>query len=117
MASLPPIKWPTGRTPFKVEIFAHQHKGGRVALHVVELDTRLIYPAFLLEDMTGHWSSTEGWRSNPFLWVKGNEGDTRILHFKGNPSTWEGVWQTQNKVRDVKALPAFANTYNDGVDR
>lgn len=67
--------------------------------------------------MTGHWSSTEGWRSNPFLWVKGNEGDTRILHFKGNPSTWEGVWQTQNKVRDVKALPAFANTYNDGVDR
>lgn len=117
MASLPPIKWPTGRTPSKVEIFAHQHKGGRVALHVVELDTRLIYPAFLLEDMTGHWSSTEGWRSNPFLWVKGNEGDTRILHFKGNPSTWEGVWQTQNKVRDVKALPAFANTYNDGVDR
>lgn len=117
MASLPPIKWPTGRTPSKVEIFAHQHKGGRVALHVVELDTHLIYPAFLLEDMTGHWSSTEGWRSNPFLWVKGNEGDTRILHFKGNPSTWEGVWQTQNKVRDVKALPAFANTYNDGVDR
>lgn len=117
MASLPPIKWPTGRTPSKVEIFAHQHKGGRVALHVVELDTKLIYPAFLLEDMTGHWSSTEGWRSNPFLWVKGNEGDTRILHFKGNPSTWEGVWQTQNKVRDVKALPAFANTYNDGVDR
>lgn len=117
MASLPPIKWPTGRTPSKVEIFAHQHKGGRVGLHVVELDTKLIYPAFLLEDMTGHWSSTEGWRSNPFLWVKGNEGDTRILHFKGNPSTWEGVWQTQNKVRDVKALPAFANTYNDGVDR
>lgn len=117
MASLPPIKWPTGRTPSKVEIFAHQHKGGRVGLHVVELDTKLIYPAFLLEDMTGHWSSTEGWRSNPFLWVKGNKGDTRILHFKGNPSTWEGVWQTQNKVRDVKALPAFANTYNDGVDR
>lgn len=117
MASLPPIKWPTGRIPSKVEIFAHQHKGGRVGLHVVELDTRLIYPAFLLEDMTGHWSSFEGWRSNPFLWVKGNEGDTRILHFKGNPSTWEGVWQTQNKVRDVKALPAFANTYNDGVDR
>lgn len=117
MASLPPIKWPTGRTPTKVEIFAHQHKGGRVALHVVELDTHLIYPAFLLEDMTGHWSSAEGWRSNPFLWVKGNEGDTRILHFKGNPSTWEGVWQTQNNVRDVKALPAFANTHNDGVDR
>lgn len=117
MASLPPIKWPTGRTPTKVEIFAHQHKGGRVGLHVVELDTRLIYPAFLLEDMAGHWSSAEGWRSNPFLWVKGNEGDTRILHFKGNPSTWEGVWQTQNKVRDVKALPAFANTYNDGIDR
>lgn len=117
MASLPPIKWPTGRTPTKVEIFAHQHKGGRVGLHVVELDTRLIYPAFLLEDMAGHWSSAEGWRSNPFLWVKGNEGDTRILHFKGNPSTWEGVWQTQNKVRDVKALPAFVNTYNDGIDR
>mgnify|MGYP000971537611 CR=1 FL=1 len=117
MASLPPIKWPTGRTPAKVEIFAYQHTGGRVALHVVELDTRLTYPAFLLEDMTGHWSSAEGWRSNPFLWVKGNEGDTRILHFKGNPSTWEGVWQTQNKVRDVKALPAFANTYNDGIDR
>lgn len=117
MASMPPIKWPTGRTPSKVEIFAHQHKGGRVALHVVELDTKLIYPAFLLEDMTGHWSSAEGWRSNPFLWVKGDEGDTRILHFKGNPSTWEGVWQTQNKVRDVKALPAFANTYNDGIDR
>ena len=72
MASMPTIKWPTGRTPSKVEIFAHQHKGGRVALHVVELDTKLIYPAFLLEDMTGHWSSTEGWRSNPFLWVKGN---------------------------------------------
>lgn len=117
MASLPPIKWPTGRTPSKVEIFAHQHKGGRVTLHVVELDTHLIYPAFLLEDMTGHWSSAEGWRSNPFLWVKGNEGDTRILHFKGNPSTWEGVWQTQNKVRDVKALPAFANTHDDGIDR
>lgn len=117
MTSLPPIKWPTGRTPTKVEIFAHQHKGGRVALHVVELDTKLIYPAFLLEDMTGHWNSAEGWRSNPFLWVKGNEGDTRILHFKGNPSTWEGVWQTQNKVRDVKALPAFANTHNDGIDR
>lgn len=117
MASLPPIKWPTGRTPTKVEIFAHQHKGGRVALHVVELDTHLIYPAFLLEDMTGHWSSAIGWRSNPFLWIKGNEGDTRILHFKGNPSTWEGVWQTQNKVRDVKALPAFVNTYNDGIDR
>lgn len=117
MASLPPIKWPTGRTPSKVEIFAHQHKGGRVALHVVELDTKLIYPAFLLEDMTGHWSRTEGWRSNPFLWAKGDEGDTRILHFKGNPSTWEGVWQTQNKVRDVKALPAFANTHNDGIDR
>ena len=117
MTSLPPIKWPTGRTPSKVEIFAHQHKGGRVALHVVELDTHLIYPAFLLEDMTGHWSSAEGWRSNPFLWVKGNEGDTRILHFKGNPSAWDGVWQTQNKVRDVKALPAFANTLNDGVDR
>lgn len=117
MASLPPIKWPTGRTPSKVEIFAHQHKGGRVALHVVELDSHLIYPAFLLEDMTGHWSSAIGWRSNPFLWIKGDEGDTRILHFKGNPSTWEGVWQTQNKVRDVKALPAFANTYNDGVDR
>lgn len=117
MASLPPIKWPTGRTPTKVEIFAYQHKGGRVALHVVELDTKLIYPAFLLEDMTGHWNSAEGWRSNPFLWVKGDEDDTRILHFKGNPSTWEGVWQTQNKVRDVKALPAFANTYNDGVDR
>lgn len=116
MASLPPIKWPTGRTPSKVEIFAHQHKGGRVALHVVELDTRLIYPAFLLEDMTGHWSSAEGWRSNPFLWAKGNEGDTRILHFKGNPSTWEGVWQTQNKVRDVKALPTFANTHDDGID-
>lgn len=117
MTSMPPIKWPTGRTPTKVEIFAHQHKGGRVALHVVELDTRLIYPAFLLEDMTGHWSSTEGWRSNPFLWLKGNEGDTHILHFKGNPSTWEGVWQTQNKVRDVKALPAFANTHDDGIDR
>lgn len=27
------------------------------------------------------------------------------------------MWQTQNKVRDVKALPAFANTLNDGVDR
>jgi hypothetical protein len=117
MTSLPPIKWPTGRTPSKVEIFAHQHKGGRVALHVVELDTKLIYPAFLLEDMTGHWNSAEGWRSNPFLWVKGDEGDTRILHFKGNPSTWEGVWQTQNKVRDAKALPAFANTHNDGIDR
>lgn len=116
MASLPPIKWPTGRTPTKVEIFAYQHKGGRVALHVVELDTKLIYPAFLLEDMTGHWNSAEGWRSNPFLWVKGDEDDTRILHFKGNPSTWEGVWQTQNKVRDVKALPAFANTHNDGID-
>lgn len=114
---MPPIKWPTGRTPSKVEIFAHQHKGGRVALHVVELDTKLIYPAFLLEDMTGHWSSAEGWRSNPFLWVKGDEGDTRILHFKGNPSTWEGVWQTQNKVHDVKALPAFANTYDDDIDR
>lgn len=117
MTSMPPIKWPTGRTPSKVEIFAHQHKGGRVALHVVELDTKLIYPAFLLEDMTGHWNSAEGWRSNPFLWVKGDEGDTRILHFKGNPSTWEGVWQTQNKVRDAKALPAFANTHNDGIDR
>lgn len=117
MTSMPPIKWPTGRTPSKVEIFAHQHKGGRVALHVVELDTKLIYPAFLLEDMTGHWNSAEGWRSNPFLWVKGDEGDTRILHFKGNPSTWEGVWQTQNKVRDAKALPVFANTHNDGIDR
>ena len=36
MASLPPIKWPTGRTPSKVEIFLYEHKGGRVALHVAD---------------------------------------------------------------------------------
>ena len=57
MASMPPIKWPTGRTPREIEIFAHQHAGGCVALHVVELNTHLIYPALLLEDMTGHWNS------------------------------------------------------------
>lgn len=116
MASLPPIKWPTGRTPFKVEIFLHEHKGGRVALHVVELDTGLIYPVLLLEDMAGYWNSVEGWRANPFLWVEGNEDDVRIIHFKGNPSTWEGVWQTSKSVVDGEPYPFFANTFGDGVD-
>lgn len=116
MASLPPIKWPTGRTPSKVEIFLYEHKGGRVALHVADLDANIVYPAFLLEDMTGYWNSVEGWCANPFLWVEGDEDNVRILHFKGNPSTWEGVWQTSKSVVDVKSYPFFADTLDDGVD-
>lgn len=116
MASLPPIKWPTGRTPSKVEIFLYEHKGGRVALHVADLDANIVYPVFLLEDMTGYWNSVEGWRANPFLWVEGDEDNVRVLHFKGNPSTWEGVWQTSKGVIDVKSYPFFADTLNYGVD-
>lgn len=116
MASLPPIKWPTGRTPSKVEIFLYEHKGGRVALHVADLDANIVYPAFLLEDMTGYWNSVEGWRANPFLWVEGDEDNVRILHFKGSPSTWEGVWQTSKGIIDVKSYPFFADTLDDGVD-
>ena len=116
MTSLPPIKWPTGRTPSKVEIFLYEHKGGRVALHVADLDANIVYPAFLLEDMTGYWNSVEGWRANPFLWVEGDEDNVRILHFKGNPSTWDGVWQTSKGIIDVKSYPFFADTLDDGVD-
>ena len=40
----------------------------------------------------------------------------RVLHFKGNPSTWEGVWQTFKGIIDVKSYPFFADTLDDGVD-